>query len=100
MRPATLKRFLRQDGIDELLELTRIDGLSSNGDLSHYELCLAALEEMRREKSRPEPLIDGHDLIALGLEPGPMFARILEAVEDSQLEGEIVSREHRMRSIR
>jgi poly(A) polymerase len=100
MRAATLKRFLRQDGIDELLELTRIDALSSNGDLGYFEICLAALGELRKEKAPPEPLIDGHDLIELGLEPGPLFSRILEAVEDSQLEGALVSREQAIEFVR
>ncbi|HUF43660.1 MAG TPA: CCA tRNA nucleotidyltransferase, partial [Verrucomicrobiae bacterium] len=36
MRLSTLKRFLRQEGVEELLELTRIDALSSNGDLRYY----------------------------------------------------------------
>jgi len=100
MRAATLKRFLRQDGIDELLELTRVDGLSSNGDLGYYEYCRAALDELRKEKAPPEPLINGHDLIELGLEPGPLFSRILEAVEDSQLEGDLVSREQAIEFVR
>ena len=39
MRLSTLKRFLREDGIDELLELARIDALSSNGDLQYYRFC-------------------------------------------------------------
>lgn len=91
MKPSTLKRFLRQDGIDELLELTRIDALASNGDLSHYRFCSEKLAELGEEKIRPTPLLTGHDLIALGMEPGPAFKRILDAVEDAQLEGRIVS---------
>jgi poly(A) polymerase len=93
MRPATLKRFLRQDGIDELLELTRIDGLSSNGDLAYYEFFRNALAELGAERARPVPLIDGNDLIELGLEPGPLFGMILEAVEDQQLEGALTTRD-------
>jgi poly(A) polymerase len=100
MRAATLKRFLRQDGIEELLELTRIDALSSNGDLSHYEFCKTALESVQAEPARPDPLIDGNDLIELGLEPGPLFARILESVEDARLEGEITTREQALALVR
>ena len=40
----------------------------------------------------PEPLISGDDLIGLGLEPGPLFARVLETVYDAQLEGRIAQR--------
>jgi poly(A) polymerase len=93
MRPSTLKRFLRQDGIDELMELTRIDALSSNGDLAHWTFCRKALEELPAEQIRPEPLLRGNDLMELGIAKGPIFRTILTAVEDAQLEGSIASRE-------
>lgn len=93
MKPSTLKRFLRQDCIDELLELARIDALSSSGDLSNYEFCTNKLAEVSVEEMRPQPLINGRDLIAMGLEPGPIFGIILSAVEDAQLEGSITTRE-------
>ncbi len=89
MKPSTLKRFLRQNGIDELLELTRIDALSSSGDLGHYQYCMRALAELPREKMRPPALINGRDLIGLGLTPGPGFKDILRTVEDRQLDGQI-----------
>ena len=41
----------------------------------------------------PPPLITGDDLIAMGMEPGPRFRQILDAVYDEQLEGRLHSRE-------
>jgi poly(A) polymerase len=38
-------------------------------------------------------LLNGHDLIALGLPPGPRFKEILDAVEEAQLEGRLLTRE-------
>jgi hypothetical protein len=38
-------------------------------------------------------LISGEDLITLGLVPGPLFKRILNVVEDEQLEGILGDRE-------
>jgi poly(A) polymerase len=93
MRLSTLKRFLREDGIDELLELTRIDALSSNGDLGYYLFCKERLASLKEEEIRPAPLLRGDDLIALGYKPGPLFAKILREVEDQQLGGELYSRE-------
>lgn len=93
MRASTLKRFMRQDGIEELIELARIDALSSNGDLGHYEFCRSALESLSGEQMKPAPLIRGEDLMALGLRPGPRFKVILRAVEDAQLEGILLTRE-------
>ena len=92
MRPATLKRFLRQPGFDELLELHRLDSLASNGDLSNHDFCVAQLAELGQEALAPAPLLRGNDLLALGYAPGPPIGRILEALETAQLEGEILTR--------
>jgi poly(A) polymerase len=93
MRLSTLKRFLSEEGIDELLALVRLDILASSGDLTSWEFCQAKREEIAREPIRPEPLLRGRDLIALGLQPGPQFKRILREVEDAQLEGTLASHE-------
>jgi poly(A) polymerase len=93
MRLSTLKRFLREDGIDELLELARIDAISSNGDLQYYDFCRARQGEMKEDVIRPTPLLRGGDLIELGFKPGPLFSQILRQVEDAQLGGELSSRE-------
>jgi poly(A) polymerase len=93
MRLSTLKRFLGEDAIDELLELTRIDALAANGDLTHYNFCKAKLAELEKEDIHPEPLVRGRDLIALGLTPGPVFGRILAQVEEAQLGGELRGRQ-------
>ncbi len=96
MRLSTLKRFLGEDGINELLELTRIDALSANGDLQHYRFCKQKLTELEEEEIHPEPLLRGRDLIAMGFSPGPTFHIILKQVEEAQLGGELSSREEAM----
>jgi tRNA nucleotidyltransferase domain 2 putative len=47
------------------------------------------LAELEKTDVAPVPLVSGDDLIAAGLQPGPTFRRILEAVYDAQLEGRI-----------
>ena len=93
MRLSTLKRFLGEGGIEELLELTRIDALSANGDLRYYHFCKQKMAELKHEEIHPEPLLRGKDLIAMGFSPGPLFHTILKEIEEAQLEGEIQSRE-------
>lgn len=41
------------------------------------------------EKLNPRPLLDGSDLIAMGIKPGPRFKLILDAIRTGQLDGEI-----------
>ena len=93
MRLSTLKRFLGEEGIEELLELCRIDALSSSGDLRYYDFCRQKLAEMGREHVSPEPLLRGRDLIRLGYAPGPSFSAMLGAVEEAQLDGVLRTRE-------
>jgi len=89
MRPARLKRFLREEGFPELLELFRLDTVASHGDLETYEWCRRTFEQLPHEEIAPPPLLSGYDLIAMGYRPGPVFKTILTAVETAQLEGEI-----------
>src|SRR5215813_1073729 len=96
MRLSTLKRFLGEEGIDELLELARIDALSSNGNLEYYEFCKNKQSELKAEEIHPEPFLRGRDLIAMGFTPGPIFQEILKQVEEAQLGGELVTREEAM----
>jgi poly(A) polymerase len=93
MRESTLKRFLRKEDFFEHLELHRLDCIASHGDLTNHQFCIDKLAEFGQEAIRPDPLIGGRDLIGLGLEPGPLFSRILNAIEDLQLEGKVNSRE-------
>ena len=91
MRRSTLRRFLAEDGIDELLELARLDALASHGDLSAYQFCLDARAQLGDEPVKPPPLVRGRDLLALGYPRGPLYAEILHAVEERQLEGELTT---------
>ena len=103
MRPGKLKRFLRQEGFDELLELHRIDCLASHGMLDLHDFCRQALEpagEGEEDRLRPPPLVNGRDLIGLGLPPGPAFAEILRWVEDEQLEGRLGDRASALEAVR
>ncbi len=93
MRLSTLKRFLREDAIEELLELCRIDTLSSNEDLQYYNFCKQKMAELKEEEIHPTPILRGKDLIAMGFSPGPIFQEILKQIEEGQLNGEILSRD-------
>ena len=100
MRESTLKRFLRKPNFSDHLELHRLDSLASHGKLSSYHFCQEKLEELSQEAMRPKPLINGHDLIGLGLEPGPLFSEIMSAIEDFQLEGKLSSKEETLDWVR
>ncbi len=45
-------------------------------------------------------LLTGKDLIALGYEPGPIFAKILTALRDARLDGEVVTKQDEIDLVR
>jgi poly(A) polymerase len=89
MKQSTLKRFIRLPRFEEHLALHRADCLSSHGDLRLWELAKDAYERDEPEAARPQWLVTGRELIAAGYKPGVAFKKMLEAVEDAQLEGRI-----------
>ena len=100
MRESTRKRFLRLPRFDEHLELHRLDCTSSHGHLDNYEFMKAKYEESPPEELRPERLLTGNDLIAAGYRPGPEFSKMLEAVEDAQLESRVRTKEEALDLVR
>ena len=93
MRPATLKRFIRQSHFEEHLALHRLDCIASHGDLSAFGFCQEEVNKQPPQALRPAPLITGVDLIGLGLTPGPKFKTILKEIEDRQLEGALTTKD-------
>ena len=93
MRLSKLKRLFAEEGYPELAELCRIDALASSGVLSDYYYCQEMFSKLTREEIKPKPLITGHDLIDMGLKPGPVFKDILTKIEDEQLESNLNTKE-------
>ncbi len=89
MRPGRLKRFLRKPNFDLHLELHSLDCLASHGMLDNYEFCKDKLQELDIDDLHPARLLTGNDLIDLGYAPGEKMGRILQKLENEQLEGKI-----------
>src|SRR5438067_5334019 len=93
MRPSKLKMILAHPGIRELLALHRADALASGRSVDHVEYCEQLLREWSAEDLNPPPLLTGNDLMELGLEPGPLFKQLLDAVREAQLDGTIQTKQ-------
>jgi poly(A) polymerase len=99
MRASTLKKFVRLPRFEEHLALHRLDCLSSHRRLEAYDFVQRFLAETPPEQVRPERLLTGNDLQAMGYRPGPLFTEILGALEEAQLEGEIETRQEAERFV-
>ncbi len=93
MRKSTLKRTIGHELFPQLAELHRIDAVASDGDLSNYEFAMDTADRLSHEEVKPEPLVNGNDLKAMGIEPGPQMGRILDRLYTAQLEEEIATRD-------
>jgi putative nucleotidyltransferase with HDIG domain len=89
MRLATLKKLLSRLTIEDELELHRVDCLASHGNLDNYYFVKDRLSVFAHERVKPAPFVSGHDLVRLGLSPGPLFGNILREVYDLQLDEKV-----------
>jgi len=92
MSLADLKRLMQHPGFEELLTLTSAWLAAKGRSLSAFHRAVRRARAIPADQVAPPPLIDGADLIAMGLTPGPMFKRILERVYDAQLEGTVATK--------
>jgi poly(A) polymerase len=99
MRPSKLKQTLVHPGIQELLALHRADALASAKSIDHVEYCERLLREWSDADLNPPPLITGYDLMRHGLEQGPDFKRLLDAVREAQLDGAITTAEEALEMV-
>lgn len=83
---AAQKRLASKPSFEQGLQLLQATDRQSFVDVRRKVLDLA------RSGLHPESLIDGEDLKALGLKPGPVFSTVLASVYDAQLEGAIATK--------
>jgi putative nucleotidyltransferase with HDIG domain len=93
MRLSTLKKFLARPTLEDELELHRVDCLASHGDISNYDFIRKKQTEMPVQEIKPPALLNGRDLIALGMTPGPLFGKILDETYDLQLEEKLATKD-------
>lgn len=100
MRESTLKKFLATPYFEEHLTMHLADCLASHGITGIYEYLKDKLETLEEDEIKPPPLVNGEDLIKLGFKPGPLFKKILDKVEEQQLEGIVANREEALAFIK
>lgn len=93
MREGKLKRFMSAPTFPTELELHRIDCESCHGLLDNYQFLQKKIEEFRKEELKPKPLLNGDDLLDLGMKAGPPMKPILEEAYELQLENRIRTKE-------
>ena len=100
---SAFRRLARKVDLELLARLSAADCLGRTGDFD----CAATLDwflgrarALGVEHEAPAPLLLGRHLLALGLSPGPEIGRILKAVYERQLDGEVTSLEEALDAAR
>lgn len=99
-RVAKQRRMLQHPLFPLLLELVRLDTLSSFGNLELHQKIATLWHEEQMRPHPPKPTITGRDLLALGLKPGPIFGEILQKCLDYELENPFQDREEALAWLR
>jgi poly(A) polymerase len=100
MRESTLKRMFLKDTFETELSLHKYDCIASHADLKIYRFLKKKYAAFRRKPVLPKPLLNGHELIAMGLKEGPLIGRIHRKMVDLQFEGKLSSEEGARRWVR
>lgn len=92
-----IRRFFRHLDVDWFgaMIIAWADGYATGGKTKHLEKAFSRMVALYRSdmaKPKVERLINGYDLIALGLKPGPIFKVILQELLDLQLEGQLAEK--------
>lgn len=90
---AARKRLAASAGFGAALALLGAEGQPVAGEVARD------LPKLVAEGVAPPPFVDGDDLVAAGLPPGPRFKAILDAMYDRQLNLEFADREHALRAL-
>ncbi len=105
LTPRAIYRLARDAGdcLPELALLCVADGMGKAGENTKIadrerrggaaSLLLERYYTRLAPSVAPPPLIDGHDLLDMGLPPGPRIGEILEAAREAQAAGEVTTRQ-------
>jgi tRNA nucleotidyltransferase (CCA-adding enzyme) len=105
-KSAAIRRLATKVSIEELVFLAKADFLGRSTEEAKSGLYpagewLLQQAEKLKVKNRPlPPLIQGRDLIALGLTPSPQFGEILDTLYREQIEGKLQSHEEALAYIK
>jgi hypothetical protein len=90
-RLAQIKRFLAAPYSSDARRLLAALGRADYELTPRVQWLQTQFDKLSGTDISPPPLISGDDLKTAGLQPGPLFKTILDAVYDEQLEGHISS---------
>lgn len=93
MRKSTLRRMILRETFPLEMELHKLDCLGSHRRLDHYEFMLQQARELEQQPQIIPPLVNGNELMTLGIAAGPRMGELLAEIREKQLQDELKSKE-------
>jgi tRNA nucleotidyltransferase/poly(A) polymerase len=92
MSLADLKKILAEPYFDDLYEFQKAIQIAQGGtgSTAPLENLSNRIKELGDVELRPDPLLNGHDLIRLGAVPGPALGQLSQELYIAQLEGKLL----------
>ena len=90
----------RSSGILEALKQFGMEALLFMMARTARDATRMAISEYITTLRHVRPLLTGKDLIDMGYEPGPAFGKILAALRDARLDGEVVTKQDEIDIVR
>lgn len=103
------RRLARKVEPDLLYRVAKADSLGRNPewlpkekwfDSTAQEWFIAKVRELQVEKKANDPILMGRHLIELGITPGPEFKRLLDAIYEKQLDGDLTDVEEAISAVK
>jgi tRNA nucleotidyltransferase (CCA-adding enzyme) len=103
------RRLARKVETDLLYRVAKADSLGRNPDWlpaekrfgsEAQEWFIEKVRELSVEERAPEPVLMGRHLIGMGLKPGPLVKKVLDAVYELQMDGKVTTLEEALTEAR
>jgi poly(A) polymerase len=92
-----LKLLLSEPYFEDLFALQKAIQKASNQSVGSLLKLRKRIKQLKGVELRPKPLLNGHDLMALGAVPGPSLGQLAKEMYIAQLEGKLQSVEEAKR---
>lgn len=96
---ADQKRLVRSDEFVFVYDVARVCDQKIGITKQEIRQAGRLLETSSKDDLFPPALLTGDDIKAMGYIPGPAFARVIAALEDARLSGDIVNREQAVKLV-
>ena len=90
---ADLKLILSEPYFEDLFDLQKAIQKASEQSIGPLVKLRKRIRQLRGVELRPKPILNGHDLMALGAVPGPALGQLAQEMYIVQLEGKLQSAE-------